>query len=162
MKDAKELKKAFVHPDEVRAAVLACMDSLETQLPKGVVITGSTTFLLEGGVSFKIEEETEVEESQNLNCRDIVLAVLGHIYLWKTRGVGMEDPLSYAGMRDRFADRMKLPSVNDLLGVSMKLEHNTEAMERWDSEHEKAPTFAEIKIELPALLCNEHHKRLHN
>ncbi|KAL0768877.1 hypothetical protein CaCOL14_008185 [Colletotrichum acutatum] len=89
MKDAKELKKAFVHPDEVRAAVLACMDSLETQLPKGVVITGSTTFLLEGGVSFKIEEETEVEESQNLNCRDIVLAVLGHIYLWKTRGVGM-------------------------------------------------------------------------
>lgn len=160
--------------DEVRAAVLACMDFLETQLPKGIVIAGSTTFLLNGGISFKIEEKIKVEEYQDLNCREIVLAVLGHIYLWKKRDVGMgalvpdildsflKDSLSYVEMRNLFSDRVKLPSVEYLMDLSMKLDHSTKDMKEWVNEHKKAQTSAEIKIELPASLCDEHRRRLQN
>ncbi|EXF79111.1 hypothetical protein CFIO01_09508 [Colletotrichum fioriniae PJ7] len=110
----------------------------EKGFPRDAVIAGSTTFLKEGGVSFKIRENMEDRDFQAENCKELVIAVLGYMAYWEVEwqqrrqrqreeqqehdirvlsplrlnAILLEDNTkNYAALRRKFSDRASIPEA---------------------------------------------------
>ncbi|KAI3530644.1 fungal specific transcription factor domain-containing protein [Colletotrichum abscissum] len=85
-----------ITPGDVRAAALTYLSVLEKQYPDSFVVGGSTKFSENGGVSFETNRDPVVMRAaralcggscETWNCSELVFAVLGHISLWKEKGL---------------------------------------------------------------------------
>ncbi|KAK1485115.1 hypothetical protein CTAM01_12741 [Colletotrichum tamarilloi] len=164
-----DAKKPFLTPDQVRTAALTYVDILEKSITNGAAIAGTVTFLLNGGVSFRIRVNAPSGSRQKENCKEFILAVLAHIVHWKLQGqnqgkadlvllpeklkeIMLSDSLDYAKFKAYFTNRAKIPVVG-LKGVSENLTTDENVLP-WLQTHRFERGLEEIKVEVPGSLCN--------
>ncbi|KAK1515059.1 uncharacterized protein CCOS01_13252 [Colletotrichum costaricense] len=162
-------KKPFLTPDQVRTAALTYVDILEKSITNGTAIAGTVTFLVNGGVSFRIRLNTPNGSCQKGNCKEFILAVLAHIINWKLQGqnqgeadlvllpeklkeILLSDSLDYAKFKAYFTNRAKIPVVG-LKGVDKFLSTDENVLP-WLQAHRFERGLEEIKVEAPGSLCN--------
>lgn len=170
--------------DQVRALALTCLDILEKGFLRDAAIAGSTTFLKDGGVSFKIGENMEDRDFQAENCRELVIAVLGYMAYreveWQQRrqrqreeqqehdirvlsplrlnAILLEDNTkNYAALRRKFSDRAPIPET----GMSSIWPNIcTEETILWHSTHQYDGSVNELRVVVPASVCRRRQERL--
>ncbi|KAK1466440.1 hypothetical protein CCUS01_01290 [Colletotrichum cuscutae] len=164
-----DAKKPFLTPDQVRTAALTYVDILEKSITNGAAIAGTVTFLLNGGVSFRIRVNVPSGSRQKENCKEFILAVLAHIVHWKLQGqnqgkadlvllpeklkeIMLSDSLDYAKFKAYFTNRAKIPVVG-LKGVNENLTTDENVLP-WLQAHRFERGLEEIKVEVPGSLCN--------
>lgn len=159
----------------MRTAALTYVDILEKSINNGAAIAGTVTFLVNGGVSFRIRLNTPSGSGQKGNCREFILAVLAHIVNWKLqeqnqgeadlvllpeklKEILLSDSLNYTEFKEYFTKRAKIPVVG-LKGVNTDLSTD-ENVFLWLQAHRFERGLEEIKVEAPGSLCNPQIRHL--
>ncbi|KXH45063.1 hypothetical protein CSIM01_01192 [Colletotrichum simmondsii] len=170
-----DAKKPFLTPDQVRTAALTYVEILEKNITNGAIIAGTVTFLVNGGVSFRIRVNTPSGSCQKENCKEFILAVLAHIVNWKLQGqnqgeadlvllpeklkeILLSDSLNYAEFKAYFTKRAKVPVVG-LKGVNTDLSTDENVFFCLQA-HRFERGLEEIKVEVPGSLCNPQIRHL--